>query len=192
MSTHLSLLFTSDYYTLPKSLQKEIYREYYKLVYPIIYFILKEYPATEDMIQESFLRAIEKAPQLQDHTRMEVWLKMVARTVSLNFLRKLKRNRNELDSDDVFTSREPPDSLIYPSLEEEVEVNLLKEDIRKYMGVLKPEYRQLIEMRWHSNLSYKEIASILGTTESIVRQKLYRARESVKQKLQEDWGNYNG
>ncbi|MDF2924972.1 MAG: sigma-70 family polymerase sigma factor [Paenibacillaceae bacterium] len=191
MPNHLSLIFTADYYSLSKTLQKEVYKEYYSLVYPIIYFILQEYQATEDMIQESFLRSIDKAAQLHDHTRMEAWLKMVARTVSLNFLRKLKRNRNELDSDDVFTSREPPESLIYPSLEDEVEANLLKEDIRRYMGVLKPEYRQLIEMRWYSNLSYKEIAMILGTTESIVRQKLYRAREAVKQRLQDDWGNHH-
>lgn len=192
MPIHLPLLFTSDFYSLAKPLQREVYKEYYTLVYPIIYFIVQDYQVTEDMIQESFLRSIDKANQLQDLSKQEAWLKMVARTVSLNYLRKLKRNRNELESDDVFTSREPPQSLIYPSLEAEVEANLLKEDIRKYMVLLKPEQRQLIEMRWYSNMSYKEISLVLNTTESIVRQKLYRARECVKQRMQEDWGSRRG
>ncbi|MNF09359.1 RNA polymerase sigma factor [compost metagenome] len=68
-----------------------------------------------------------------------------------------------------------------------MEVNLLKEDIRKYLSLLKPEYRQLIEMRWYSNLSYREMAAALGTTENVVRQKLYRARETVRDKLKENW-----
>lgn len=187
MASHLPLLFTKDFHSLPESVQQNVYREYYKLVYPLIFYIVKEYPATEDIIQESFLRAIEKAPQLQDLSRLEAWLKMLARNVSLNFLRKVKRNRNELDPGAVHTKREPSERLLYSVLEEEVEAKLLKEDIVRYMSVLKPEYRQLMEMRWNSHLSYKEIAAALGTTESVVRQKLYRARETVKQKLQEDW-----
>lgn len=188
MASHLSLLFTRDFYSLPEPVQQNVYKDYYKMVYPLIFYIVKEYPATEDIIQESFLRSIEKAPQLQDLDRLEGWLKMLARNVSLNYLRKLKRNRNELDTEAVFTNKEPPERLVYSLLEDEVEAKLLKEDIVRYMNVLKPEYRQLMEMRWNSNLSYKEIAAALGLTESVVRQKLYRARESVKQKLQEEWG----
>lgn len=187
MSKHLCLLLTTDYQSLPEDVQMEVYREYYRLVYPIIYFIVKEYPATEDMIQESFLRALEKVHQLQDESKLETWLKIVARTVTLNYLRTLTRNRNELESADVFAHRDISSSMRYPSPEEEVEANLLKEDIRRYMGVLKPEYRQLIEMRWYSEMSYKEIAGILGCSESKVRQKLFRAREAVRQKLKEDW-----
>lgn len=187
MSTYLSMLFTSDYVSLPISIQQEIYKEFYKLVYPQIFFILKEYPATEDVIQESFLRTLEKAHQLQDISRMEGWLRMVARSVSLNYLRKLKRNRTELDTEDMFEGNGAARGLVRPSLEEEVEANLMKEDIRTYLSLLKPEYRQLIEMRWYSNLSYREMAAALGTSENVVRQKLYRARESVRDKLREKW-----
>ncbi|RAV04054.1 RNA polymerase sigma factor [Paenibacillus sp. YN15] len=187
MSVYLSMLFTSNYISLPKATQQEIYKEYYKLVYPVIFFILQEYPATEDVIQESFLRTLEKSYQLQDIRRMEGWLRMVARSVALNYLRKLKRNRTELETDEVFSGSGTPPGVVRPSLEEEVEANLMKEDIRKYLGLLKPEYRQLIEMRWYSNLSYREMAAALGTTENVVRQKLYRAREAVRDKLKENW-----
>jgi RNA polymerase sigma-70 factor, ECF subfamily len=190
MSKYLSLLFTKDFNALPPNVQQEVYREYYKMVYPIIYYIVKDYQATEDIIHEAFLRTIDKSQQLNHIGSVDSWLKMVARNVSLNFLRKLKRNRNELDNDSVFTNKEPPEHLIYSVLEEEVEAKVLREDIVKYMNMLKPEYRQMIEMRWGSNHSYKEIAEAMGTTESIVRQKLYRARESVKQKLHEEWGLY--
>lgn len=188
MSTILSLLFTKDFYGLPQTVQREVYREFYRLVFPMIFYIVKDYQASEDIIQESFLRAIDKAQQFNELGAPEAWLKAVARSVSLNYLRKFRRNRDELDPSGGTVIRETPDPWIHSVLEEEVEAKLLKEDILRYMDVLKPEYRQMIEMRWGSSLSYKEIAETMGLTENVVRQKLYRAREAMKRKLYKDWG----
>lgn len=188
MSNVLNLLFTKDYTDLPFPLQEQIYKEYYKLVYPMVFYIVQDHQVSEDIIQESFIRIIERGSQLSDIGSMDSWLRKVARNVTYNFLRKIKRNRNELAYDAVFTNREPPEGLVYPRLEEEVELKLLKEDIIKYMNLLKPEYRLLIEMKCGREYSYKDIAETMGATESIVRQRLFRARESVKKKLREDWG----
>ncbi|WP_438444426.1 RNA polymerase sigma factor [Gorillibacterium sp. sgz5001074] len=192
MSNTLTLLFTKNFYEMPPDEQREVYMEYFRMVYPMVFFIVKDYQATEDIIQESFLRTLDRAGQLNDVGSAESWLRTVARNVTFNFLRKLKKNRNELDHGSVFSRREPPKNLIYACLEEEVEAQLLKEDIVQYMNLLKPEYRLLVELRSGRNCSYKEIALLLGTSESVVRQRLYRARESVKQKLRENWGLLDG
>ena len=63
----------------------------------MIYFILRDHAAVEDIIQESFLRAVRKAPLLTEIDKYESWVKKLTRNVTLNHLRKHKRNRDELE-----------------------------------------------------------------------------------------------
>jgi RNA polymerase sigma-70 factor (ECF subfamily) len=119
---------------------------------------------------------------------MESWLKTLTRNVTLNFLRKIKRNRGELETEEVFDEREvgvTSNNLI--PLDQEVEMKIMEESIVQYLAVLKPEYRQIFEMRWLNHMSYKEMATTLNVSEGIIKQRLFRAREAIKQKIDDDW-----
>lgn len=190
MSKYLIELFIHDFYTLDKGLQEQVYQEYYMLVYPTIYFILREHAGVEDIIQESFLRTVRKAPMLKDKDKYESWIKKLTRNVTLNHLRKHKRNRDELEVEGVFIIKEsaPASEKAIP-LEKEVELKIMREAIVEYINQLSPSYRQIIAMKWIHNLSYKEMANELGVTEGVIRQRLYRARDAVRQKLLEEWGS---
>ncbi|MBP1993366.1 RNA polymerase sigma factor [Paenibacillus eucommiae] len=192
MSKYLITLFTNDFYTLDKGIQEQIYQEYYLLVYPTIYFILRDHAGVEDIIQESFLRAVSKAPTLKEKDKYESWLKKLTRNVTLNHLRKHKRNRNELEEGGVFIIKESaPVAEKSVPLEKEVELKIMREAIVEYINQLSPSYRQIIAMKWIHNLSYKDMASELGVSEGVIRQRLYRARDAIKQKLLEEWGTMN-
>jgi RNA polymerase sigma-70 factor, ECF subfamily len=188
MPKHLILLFASDFHSLSHEQQLEVYKDFYVLVYPMVYFIVKDHGVTEDIMQEAFLRSINKSDQLHDWDKMEGWLKTLTRNVTLNFLRKIKRNREELETEEVFDEREvgvTSNNLI--PLEQEVEMKIMEESIVQYLAVLKPEYRQIFEMRWLNHMSYKEMAAILNVSEGIIKQRLFRAREAIKQKIDDDW-----
>lgn len=187
----LRQIFNSDFYTLDKSMQEQIYQEFYILVYPMIYFILRDHAAVEDIIQESFLRAVSKAPLLSEIDKYESWIKKLTRNVTLNHLRKHKRNRDELETEFmVLCIREAaPTSDYLAPLEQEVELKLMREAIITYINQLSPSYRQIIAMKWIHNLSYKDMAIELGVTEGVVRQRLFRARDVIKQRLLEEWGS---
>ncbi|MFD0695087.1 RNA polymerase sigma factor [Paenibacillus sp. GCM10027628] len=189
MSKYLMLIFTGDFYSLDKDIQEQVYQEFYLLVYPMIYFILRDHAAVEDIIQESFLRAVGKAPMLKEIDKYESWLKKLTRNVTLNHLRKHKRNREELESElGLVTKEAAPSAEHLVPLEKEVELKLMREAIIKYINQLSPSYRQIIAMKWIHNLSYKDMAIELGVTEGVIRQRLFRAREAIKQKLLEEWG----
>jgi RNA polymerase sigma-70 factor (ECF subfamily) len=190
MSKYLIELFTNDFYTLDKGLQEQVYQEYYLLVYPTIYFILRDHAGVEDIIQESFLRAVRKAPTLKEKDKYEGWIKKLTRNVTLNHLRKYKRNRDELEAEGVFIIKESaPAAEKSVPLEKEVELKIMREAIVTYINELSPSYRQIIAMKWIHNLSYKEMAGELGVSEGVIRQRLYRAREAIRQKLLEEWGS---
>jgi RNA polymerase sigma-70 factor (ECF subfamily) len=188
MSKHLILLFASEFHTLPKEQQLEVYKEFYVLVYPMVYFIVKDHGVTEDIMQEAFLRAVNKSDQLLEWNKMDGWLKTLTRNVTLNFLQKIKRNREELEAEEMLEVRESGvSSNISTPIEQEVEMKIMEESIVSYLGNLKPEYKQIFEMRWLQHLSYKEMAASLNVSEGIIKQRLFRAREAIKQKIDDDW-----
>lgn len=188
MPRHLILLFATDYHTLSDEQQQEVYKDFYVLMYPMVYFIVKDHGATEDIMQESFMRSISKSNQLQDWDKMDGWLRKLTRNVTLNFLHKIKRNRDELGKDELIWEREIGVTFnSYTPLEQEVELKFMEESIIQYLADLKPEYRQIFEMRWLHYMSYKEMATELSVSESIIKQRLFRAREAIKHKIDGDW-----
>jgi RNA polymerase sigma-70 factor (ECF subfamily) len=188
MSSELALLVTHDFRQLESSVQEQVYQQYYLLVYRMVVFILQDHGAAEDIIQESFLRAIEKAPLLDEPDKLEPWLKKLARNVTLNYLRKLKRNREELNGRAQVAVSETTAAQDEPlRLENEVEAKLMRDAIIRYVNDLMPSYRQIMAMKWLYNMSYKEMAEELELSEGAVRQRLYRARETIRKRLEQEW-----
>ncbi|GAB1154792.1 MULTISPECIES: RNA polymerase sigma factor [Paenibacillus] len=187
MANRLQLLLASDFHNLSPSLQEEVYYEYYNMVHGLIVYIIKERAAAEDIIQEAFIKIIKNKPSFENEVKLKAWLKVVTRNTAINYLRKNKNNRNQLDTDSVFIDMETINQTA-ASVESTVETQMMQESIEFYLEQLKPEYRVLIELRWKEGLSYREMAELLDTSEEIVKQRLFRARGSIKKQLHKEWG----
>lgn len=187
MSNRLQLLLAADFNDISEPLQEEVYYEFYDLVYGQIMYVLRDHAAVEDIIQESFIKVITNKPIFDNENKLKAWLRVVSKNTTMNYLRKNKKYRNQIDVDRVFISEE---EMVVSStnVEHQVESKMMEESITYYLEQLKPEYRQLIEYRWKHGLTYKEIADLLDTREDIVKQRLFRARESVKKMLYREWG----
>ncbi|BBH22455.1 DNA-directed RNA polymerase sigma-70 factor [Paenibacillus baekrokdamisoli] len=188
MQSKLLLLLECHFGALKTELQKEVYMEFYRMVYGSIIYMVKEHAATEDIIQESFLKAIRKLPDIDSEYKLKGWIRVVVKNTTYNYLRKSKKNRNEVDAESVFIN----DSIKYATdaetIENEVELKIMIEEIDECLNELKPEYRALVELRWKQDMSYKEIADVLDTTEQTVKYKLHRAREAIKKRVHRKWG----
>ncbi|MCW3790531.1 sigma-70 family RNA polymerase sigma factor [Paenibacillus sp. LS1] len=187
MANRLQLLLASDFHNLGSALQEEVYYEYYNMVHGLIVYIIKERAAAEDIIQEAFIKIIKNKPLFEDEVKLKAWLKVVTRNTAINYLRKNKNNRNQVDTDSVFIDMETMNQTA-ASVESMVETQMMEESIEYYLRQLKPEYRVLVELRWKEGLSYREMAELLDTSEDIVKQRLFRARGSIKKKLHKEWG----
>jgi RNA polymerase sigma-70 factor (ECF subfamily) len=187
MSNSLNLLVSTDFSQLNEIFQEKVYYEYYDYVYGMVYYIVKDHATTEDIIQDAFIQIIRKKPIFENEVKLKSWLKVVTRNSSINFLRKNKKYRNQVDIDSVYTYID--EGLQSPiSVEHLVESKMMEDSIQALVNALKPEYRVLIEFRWKQGLSYKEISELLNISEEVIKQRLFRARESVKKKLHKEWG----
>lgn len=180
------LLATGAFGSLNESLQKEVYKQFYTFLYGGIYYITRDHAAAEDIIQETFLKTLKSRPDGGDEVRLKAWIKVVARNESYNYLRKHKKIHNQVDIESVLHIESYLASASEDSVEKQVEAKDLAATISGYLDQMKPEYKMLIEMRWKREMSYKEIAEELDITEEGVKQKLHRAREAIRRKLNSD------
>ncbi|MEF2967197.1 sigma-70 family RNA polymerase sigma factor [Paenibacillus sp. M1] len=187
MPERLEWLLGADYHHLPDHIQEEVYYAFYDFVYGTIFYLVKDHQAAEDIIQEAFIKVVTKKPRFENEQVMKSWLKTVARNTTINYFRKNKKFRNHLDLERVFMDIDS-NAAYTPSVEQTVETKLMEEAITAHLSRLKPEYRQLIEMRWKLGLSYKEIGERMNLCENIVRQRLFRTREGIKKMLFREWG----
>lgn len=187
MSNNLSLLVAAEFTQISEQLQEQIYYEYYDYVYGMIYCIVKDHAATEDIIQDAFVKIITKKPTFENEIKLRAWLKVVTRNTSINYLRKNKKHRNQVDIDSVYTYID--EVLQSPvSIEHSVESKMMEDSIISYINALKPEFRVLIEYRWKQGLSYREMSDLLDLREDVIKQRLFRARENIKKMLHKEWG----
>lgn len=191
MQEKLVHLMTANYEQLTPQLQREIYDEYYQLMYPIIIYMVKDHATTEDIIQSSFIKVIRNVPETTSEVQLKAWMKVVVKNTVFNYFRKTKKNRNDIDSDSVYINENSELTTEPGSIEQEVELKFMSETLEQCLRELKPEYRSLIELRWKRDLSYKEIAAELDTTQETVKYKLYRAREAMKKRFKKKWGGKN-
>lgn len=191
MQSKLFLLLDCNFEALTAELQKEVYLEFYNMAYGVVYYLVGEHPATEDIIQESFIKVINGVPSLKLESNLKGWIKVVIKNMAYNHLRKRKKSNRDVDIESVFLNNIDY-STSSASIENEVEVKVLTEIINNYITELKPEYRALLELRWKHDLSYREIAVQLEITENSVKTKLFRAREAVKKRVIKEWGEPHG
>ncbi|CAM3983876.1 RNA polymerase sigma factor [Saccharibacillus endophyticus] len=186
MAQHLQMLLSHEFDELDEGMQELIYNEYYDLAYGAVFYIVRDHAAAEDVIQEAFLKLIGRRPEFENESKFFAWLKVVTRNSAINDLRKNKRHRNHVEADSVLNHIEAKQDA-GASTEKTVEVRMMEEAILRHLEEMKPEYRAIILYRWKYGMSYKEIADSLGTSEDIIRQRLFRARENMRKVLRKEW-----
>lgn len=154
-----------------------LYNRYKRSVYLFCLKMLLDREKARDAVQDTFLRVFEHRDQLTDPSRFRAWLFAIARNQCLSFFRSSKFEAGEeIDFEAVGAPAEDgPDAL----LEQHDETEWLEKLLRQ----LKLEYREVLVLREYQNLSYKEIAEILGSTESAIKSRIFKARQRLFEML---------
>ena len=122
----------------------------------------------EDIVQEAFLRAYERAPDFETEEHEKAWLIRVTVNLCNSRLRSPWRKRIVplLDS--------------YPASEPE------QHELLEQIMTLPTKYRTVIHLFYYEGYSIKDISELTGQKESTVRSHLTRAREKLKTMLKEE------
>ena len=155
-------------------------------------YIVRDEPAAEDLLQETFLRVWTRAGQWNGQGAFKGWLFRIATNLALNHLRTRRRRPEQplelpetvVDEDDL------PDTPAWlvdtASLGPEAVVEQVEQGARLLQIIqdLPEEKRELLHLVHQMEFSLREAADELGIPEGTAKSRLYYAREQVKHGLQ--------
>jgi RNA polymerase sigma-70 factor (ECF subfamily) len=156
--------------------------EYVNALYGYAMVLTRNRAQAEDLVQETYLRALEAAWRLRENSNIKGWLLTILRNLWFNQLRK-RRNAPtivEMDGDD-----HTADSLV-GNARNAHEIFVSNEDsdiVRSAIDDLPAEFREIILLREFEELSYQEIADVLGCPAGTVMSRLGRARAKLRTAL---------
>ena len=159
-----------------------IHIEYLGGLYSYALVLTRNHAEAEDLVQETYVRAIQAIERLRPGSNMKSWLFTILKNVWLNHLRKLRNGPQmvgiELDDGATNNAVEPSrDSLdLYVSKVE-------AEQMRAAIQELPATFREIILLREYEDLSYQEIASVIGCPVGTVMSRLARARARLRELL---------
>ena len=158
-------------------------REHSRLVYRIAYAVLRRHHDAEDATQETFMRVLRYSSKLADVQDPKTWLARIAWRVAVDRSKQRGWSR-EIPLDD------PEKPLVeVPSSESAADATVqgaqLGAILQKLIAALPTKLREPLILSTIDEISPREVAATLGINEAAVRSRVFRARQILREKLQD-------
>jgi RNA polymerase sigma-70 factor, ECF subfamily len=165
-----------------RDLLSQVLDEVFDGLYGYAMVLSRDRTEAEDLVQETCVRAVQAMGNLRPGSNVKSWLFTILRNIWLNQLRSRRAAPKivELDVEErtaelaVETSKDP--HALYVSKVE-------REQVREAIQQLSKEFREIILLREYGELSYQEIAGVLGCPAGTVMSRLGRARSKLRSLL---------
>jgi RNA polymerase sigma-70 factor (ECF subfamily) len=164
--------------------------KYQRRIERLIGRMVRDVDLVQDIAQESFIRAYRALPQFRGDSAFYTWLYRIAVNTAKKALVDLKRDplvtesaRAGSDDDDDETSRVERELTDGETPEAVLASKEIARTVNNAIEALSEDLRQAITLREIEGLSYEEIAELMNCPIGTVRSRIFRARESIAQRL---------
>lgn len=153
---------------------EDLYHEYSKQIYRYIFMMIADHQQAKDLMHDTFVKAFRYIESLERKTSEKNWLYQIARSVTIDHIRKMKPiqfiKKLRLKS----TSNIP---------EKIVELGEKERQLYQAMRRLKHTYQEVIILRKIDEFTIEETAGILNWSQSKVKTTLFRALKALKEEM---------
>lgn len=156
---------------------QKVYEEYSKPVYRFLLTLTRDELMAEELLQETFYRALMHIDQFEGRSSLYTWLCQIGKNAWLKECRKNNRY--------IMVSMEEVIKNVSREISPEEQV-IQKEDSRKIRcAILRLEepYKDVFILHTYADIKLKEIAMLYGKTESWARVTYYRAKQQIIQEV---------
>jgi len=135
--------------------------------------LTKDRDAAEDLMQETYLKALTRKDQFRPGTNLRAWLSTIMRNLFINQYRKQKRRKTEP------TDLNQVDFLDTPTVDNEGVSNLTVQEIQSAIDLLEEKFRGpiLLLMRGYA---YEEIAEYYAAPVGTIKSRIFHARRKLQ------------
>ena len=152
---------------------------YLDALYSYAVVLSRNHAEAQDLVQETCLRALRAMTRLRPDSNIKSWLFTILRNIWLNQLRQSRTVSEVADSDSAENAVDRVADTAKDAYATYVS-NFEQEQVRKAIQQLPLEFREIILLREYEELSYEEIATLLGCPVGTVMSRLARARSRLR------------
>jgi len=164
---------------------EELVRRYQRPIVAYVYRMVGDYDFALDLTQEVFIKVYNSLSRYRPEYKFSTWIYRIAHNSAIDHLRRDASGRTEdleVEGEGGRTFEKPLASKS-PTPEQESERSERRAEIEEVVGELQPAYRELIVLRHSHDLSYDEIAEVTGLPLGTVKNRIFRAREAMRELL---------
>ena len=163
-------------------LQALVEQYQYRLVRYLIYFLGRR-DLVDDLVQETWLRVLERGGQYDGRSRFEPWLFTVSRHLAIEFLRRQREVSLDEEDDGRPVMQAPVSQGLSPFAQA-----ARTEDAERLAGALEelqPIYREALVLRFLEDMSLQEVSEVVGSPVATVAARIYRGLAALRSQMEE-------
>jgi RNA polymerase sigma-70 factor, ECF subfamily len=164
-------------------------QKYHRSMINFLFRMVHSQAVAEELAQEVFLRVYRSRESYRADAKFTTWLYRIATNLAVNHARDTKHERA---AQNVYLDQPDEESGTTPEVADDrptVEQSLLKDErmaaIRKHVMALPERHRTAVLMHKYQGLDYRQIGEVLKLSESATKSLLFRAYQTLREKLKE-------
>src|SRR6266851_5843352 len=162
---------------------EELVRRYQRPIAAYVYRMVGDYDSALDLTQEVFIKVYNSLHRYRSEFKFSTWIYKIAHNAAIDHLRRHAVREQALTNGFDTERREVSLESRRLTPEQESERNEKCSEIESVVQLLPAAYRELIVLRHSQDLSYDEIAEVTGMPLGTVKNRLFRAREAMRDLL---------
>jgi RNA polymerase sigma-70 factor (ECF subfamily) len=163
--------------------------KYRRQMVHFMYRMVHNQAVAEELAQEVFLRVYRARASYRAEAKFSTWLYRIATNLGVNHARDTRHERSAhavyLDQPDPETGSTPDVADSTPNVEQDLLREARLAAIRKHVMALPERQRTAVLMHKYQDLDYKQIGAVLKLSESATKSLLFRAYQTLRERLQE-------
>jgi len=162
---------------------EELVRRYQRPISAYVYRMVGNYESALDLTQEIFIKVYNSLRRYRSEFKFSTWIYKIAHNAAIDHLRRTATREQSLVMGPENDQFDLPVESTRPSPEQESERKERRGEIESVVRALPANYRELIILRHSQDLSYEEIVEVTGLPLGTVKNRLFRAREMMRQQF---------
>jgi RNA polymerase sigma factor (sigma-70 family) len=161
----------------------ELVNRHRRFVFTLAMRFTKNREDAEEIAQDCFIKAYRSLVSFQQQAKFSTWLYSIVYTTAMTFLRKKRVDTTSIDDEDTFIQIENRPSAYDVN---DAEIKSRSFYLNQAIEQLLPDDGTIITLFYKGEQSLDEIAQAMGMETNTVKVKLFRARQRLKEKLQQN------
>ena len=160
---------------------EELVRRYQRPITGYVFRMLNNYDASLDVTQEVFIKVYNSLGKYSSEYKFSTWLYRIAHNAAIDYMRRNSVNQQSIEAENADGTYQLQLESPQPNPEQMREHSEWRAEIEAVVKCLPIIYRELIWLRHTRDLSYDEIAEVTNLPLGTVKNRLFRAREMMRE-----------